>query len=88
IHSWDEEGQQLIGKVVEIMPFTHGKFDTEVQQYILDTDEGRVSTVLGAATDKQIAGKVKPGTMVAIVFRGQKQLADSRSVNRFEVSTF
>ena len=88
IHTWDTEGQVLIGTVVEIMPFKHGKFDTEVLQYIIQTDDGLVSTVLGAATDKQITGKVKPSSNVAITFHGKKQLDDGRQVNRFEVSTF
>jgi len=86
IYTWEAEGQELVGKIQEIQPFVFGKkFDTEVKQYIMDTDEGLVSTVLGAATDKQIEGKVKVGSVVAIIFHGKKQLDDGRQVNKFEV---
>lgn len=85
IWTWDEEGQELIGKVQSIIPFTDGKFDTEVSQYVIETDNGLVSTVLGSATDKQIAGKVREGAIVAILFKGKKELSDKRHVNLFDV---
>lgn len=88
IFQFAAEGEELIGKVKDITPFTHGKFDTEVNQYILDTDLGRVSTVLGAATDKQLAGQIKPGNMVRIVWRGKKPLEGGRTVNVFDVEVF
>ncbi len=85
IHSWEHEGDTLVGTIMEILPFTLGKFDTEVNQYLLDTGDSIVSTVLGSATDKAIAGKVKPGVRVKIIYGGKKSLADGRSVNSFKV---
>lgn len=88
IHTWDTEGQELIGKLIDVAPFTEGKFDTEVRKYIIDTDRGRVSTVLGAATDKRLAKTIKPGAMLYIKWNGQKELASGQHVNLFEVSTW
>lgn len=85
IYQWVEEDQVLIGELVAMKPFTDGKFDTDVLQYIFDTDSGRVSTVLGAATDKQLAGLVHPGDLFKITYRGKKHLEDGRQVNLFDI---
>lgn len=87
IVSWKdaEEGKYIVGTLVDIQPFTGGQFDTDVKQYILETDEGLVSTVLGSATDKQVKDVVKKGDRVYIEFRGKMHLDDGRSVNKFRV---
>lgn len=85
IHTWEEEGTVLIGKLVAVEPFTEGSFDTEVNKYLIDTDFGLVSTVLGSATDKQIARKIKPGCLMCIRFEGKKHLKDGKAVNLFNV---
>ena len=88
IHTWDEEGQVLIGKCIGIEPFTEGQFDTEVNSYTIETDDGIMTTVLGSATDKQL-NKIDPkGRMLAILYRGKKPLADGRSVNLFKVDVW
>ena len=85
IHTWDEEGQVLQGRLERTEPFTDGNFDTDVLCYVLKTPEGLVTTVLGSATDKQLAGKVKAGDFIRIMFQGQKALEDGRHVNLFQV---
>lgn len=88
IWTWDEEGQVLIGKVTAIEPFSEGMFDTEVKSYIIETEEGTITTVLGSATDKQLA-KVDPvGRNIFIEYLGKKALKDGRSVNLFNVDVF
>ena len=85
IHTWEEEGTQLVGKLVDVQPFTEGIFDTEVKKYLIDTDIGLVSTVLGSSTDKQIANSIKPGCLLSITFEGKKLLAGDNHVNLFNV---
>lgn len=88
IWTWDEEGQELSGKCLEIAPFTEGQFDTEVNSYSIETDRGIITTVLGSATDKQLA-KIDPvGMFIHIVFHGKKVLPDGRSVNQFDVDVW
>lgn len=88
IWTWDEEGQILIGKVQAIEPFSEGMFDTEVKSYIIETNEGTITTVLGSATDKQLS-KVDPiGRNIYIEYLGKKALKDGRSVNLFNVDVF
>ena len=85
IQSWSEEGQTLTGKVVEIGPFNEGTFDTEVNAYLIDTDDGQISTVLGSATDKQLEKLDLMGKLIHIEYRGKKQLADGKQVNHFKI---
>lgn len=85
IHTWEEEGEKIIGLVYGIEPFVEGQFETEVNKYIIDTDDGFVSTVLGSSTDKQIAKKVAKGNVVCITFEGKKHLKDGKSVNLFNI---
>jgi len=85
IYKFLEEGQECIGIVKDIRPFTEGSFDTEVNQYILETDEGLVSMVLGSATDKKLAGQKISGKLVCIVFKGKTHLEDGRSVNDYTI---
>ena len=88
IWTWEEEGQILIGKCLEIEAFTEGSFDTEVKSYLIETDDGIITTVLGSATDKQLA-KVDPvGKGIMIKYQGKKALSDGRSVNLFIVDVF
>ena len=85
IHTWTEEGEEIVGKLLRIEPFTEGSFDTEVFKYIIETDFGLVSTVLGSSTDKQIADKVRKGCLLCIKYNGKKHLGDGRAVNLFAV---
>lgn len=88
IHTWEAEGEELIGKVIDVKPFKEGKFDTEVDCYYIDTDDGIVTTVLGSATDKQLKEIDPVGQMIYIKYNGKKLLADGRSVNNFHVEVF
>jgi len=85
IYTWDEEGQELYGTVLEIKPFKLGKFPTEVDSYIIQTDDGLITTVLGSATDKQLKDVDPRGMRIYIKYQGKKQLDDGRQVNLFHV---
>jgi hypothetical protein len=88
IFQFDEENRTLIGKLKDVTEFKEGKFETEVNKYIFQTDSGLVSTVLGAATDKQITGKVSPGQNLAITWKGKKPIGNGQTVNVFEIEVF
>lgn len=88
IQSWHDEGEFLVGKVIAIAPFTEGTFDTEVNSYLFDTDKGRISTVLGSATDKQLESLDIIGKLVHIEYQGKKTIADGKQVNQFKVAVW
>jgi hypothetical protein len=85
IHSWDEIGQYIVGEIEDISDFTGGKYDAKVKQYTIRTDKGRITTILGSFTDKQLADIVFVGVILCITYQGQKTLEDSRSINLFSV---
>jgi len=85
IHQWVEEGQTIIGRVIDISEFTGGKFDQPCNQYMIDTDDGIISTLMGASTDKQLAVHDILGNVVCITYKGKKLLDDNRQINLFEV---
>lgn len=85
ITQWTEEGQQIIGRVIDIQPFTGGKFEGSCNQYLIETDDGIISTLLGGATDKQIVDNDISGKVVCITFNGKKILEDNRQINLFTV---
>ncbi len=88
IWTFEAEGDVLIGKVLSIEPFTAGTFDTEVKCYIIEREQGVVSTVLGSATDKQLS-KIDPvGRSIRIEYLGKKPLDDGRHVNLFHVDVW
>lgn len=88
IFTFEAEGDHLSGKVLKIEPFTEGSFETEVNSYIIETDNGIVTTVLGSATDKQLKSIDPVGQKIYIEYRGKKQLKDGRSVNLYHVEVF
>lgn len=85
IHSWTGESSVLIGKIRAIKPFTGGKFDAEVNAYLIETDEGLISTILGSYTDTQLGEIDLIGKTICIEYCGKKDLEDGRKVNLFNV---
>ena len=86
IKTWEVEGDYIIGKVMEVKPFTGGSFDTDCLSYLIKTDEGLFTTVLGSATDTQINQTDLRGKIISIVYKGKKDLKDQRRVNIFDVA--
>jgi len=85
IHTWKEDSAVLIGKVVDVKPFTGGKFEEKANVYLIETVEGKVSCVLGSYTDSQLEGIDLVKKIIRIEFTGKKELEDARSVNNFNV---
>lgn len=85
IHSWTGESSILIGKIRAVKPFTGGRYEAEVNAYLIETDEGLVSTILGSYTDTQLADMDIVGKTVCIEYCGKKDLEDGRKVNLFNV---
>ena len=86
IFSWGVDGHELIGKIIDIVPFDKGKFQGECNQYIMETDQGNVSFILGTYTDAQLEGEAIVNKVVRVEFLDKKELEDGRSVNNFDVS--
>lgn len=91
ITQWEEEGKVLIGKLVKVEKVSSkelgGTFEGEVNKYLFDTDEGRVSCVCGTSVDRVIdAHKEKfVGYTMAIEYQGKRTLSGNREFNLFRV---
>lgn len=58
-----------------------------VNRYVFMTDDGDVSCLLGASTDKKVADKLQPGDCIDITFEGKKAFdGGSKQVNEFTIS--
>jgi hypothetical protein len=85
ITQWEENGQEVVGLLISIEDFNSPKFDQVCKQYLIETDEGRTSCVLGKATDFYLEGACNPGDIIAITYLGKKHLDDGRQVNQFDI---
>lgn len=91
ITQWEEEGKVLIGKLIKVEKVTSkelgGKFEGEVNKYLFDTDEGRVSCVCGTSVDRIIDAHKDRfiGYTMAIEYQGRRPLSDNREFNLFRV---
>jgi hypothetical protein len=75
----------LIGKIIAVEQLPKkGKFKNPSNRYTMDTDDGTVTFLCGAATDKQIKDLVKIGNVYKVAFLGQKMLSGGRKMNNFQ----
>lgn len=80
------KGDNLLGVFQRQETITLPRFGSDVERYVFDTEDGRVSCILGGATDKQLGNSLKPGDIVSIVYGGKKKIDDDKKeVNIFEV---
>lgn len=84
--AWDEEGKIVSGCYLYSETVTAKADMGAVKRYVLLTDEGTASCILGGATDKQLEGKLIPGDMITIVYKGKTSIqGGSKQVNNFDV---
>jgi len=84
IIKWDKEGQTVLGELQGFEDFTEGEFETACNKWLIKTDTGLVSCVLGSAADKRLKD-IKNGDLIKIVYKGKLSLSDGRRVNRFDL---
>jgi len=85
-YQWEEEGQVLIGKLIEFEPVESKDFEGTYNRYIFDTDDGLVGVICGAMFDTLCKEKDLTGKLLAVEYQGKRQLEGGRTVNRFKVS--
>jgi len=85
-YQWEEEGQILIGRLLEFEEVMSKEFEKPYNRYIIDTDDGLQGVICGYVMDSLVANKDLIGKIIAIEYLGQKQLAGDRVVNRFKIN--
>jgi len=86
IVKWEDEGQQLTGELIAIEIFEGNRYNDQCNKYMLRTDSGIVSFILGAATDNRLQD-VTEGMIIRVIYKGQKDLKDGKRVNVFDVKS-
>ena len=84
IYRWESQGDSLIGRLVRIEPFKYGKFSEQVNSYLIDTDDGMISTVCGKSVDGLLS-ESDVGKLVCITYNGKVRLQNGRTMNDFSV---
>ena len=82
---FEKKGDQLVGELVDIQPTTFQDDKKPVNKYILQTDGGLKSAVLGAMGDSQLDGRVETGDILVITFQEKKSLAGGHTMNIFNI---
>ena len=82
---WDKEGKCIVGIFIGVTSVTSRLGGPEYNQYLFDTDDGRVKFALGRSADGEVGGTLTPGILYAITYRGKDKIAGGRTVNRFNV---
>ena len=85
-YQWEEEGQVLIGRLIEWEPIESKEYEGTYNRYVFDTDNGLVGVICGTMFDTLIAEKDLKGKVLAVEYQGKRQLEGGRTVNRFKVS--
>lgn len=84
-----EEGQVLIGKLLDIEEFEGNQEMGSCKRYIIDSDDGLVSLLLGQATDKQLENHLQIGEGIYVMYRGKIRIAGGqKQVNKYVVRSF
>ncbi len=82
---WEEKGQVIVGAYISQNAVQSRLGGTEYNQYIFETDEGRVKFALGRAADSEFGEAFAQGVVYAITFEGKDRISGGRQVNRFNV---
>lgn len=82
---WEHEGDQIIGAYVGHSAVTSRLGGEPYNQYLFETDEGRVKFSMGRSADNELADTFARGNIYAITYQGKEKIQGGRSVNRFQV---
>jgi len=83
--TFEEAGDEIIGRFVKQELVPESRYNCPVQKYTLDTDEGLVCFVLGSATDKELAGRLRAGDIIRVKYRGQAAIDPEQTIPIFDV---
>jgi len=85
-YNWEEEGQVLVGRLIDWEAVESKDFEGKYNKYTFDTDDGLVGVICGTMFDTLNEEKDLKGKLLAIEYQGKRQLEGGRTVNRFKVS--
>ncbi len=81
-----EKGKTIIGKYLKATEVASGIGDQTYNQYLFDTDDGRVKFHMGRVADGEGGYLMRVGCVYRIAFQGQEEIGANRRVNIFEIT--
>ncbi len=85
VHKWEKEGDTLIGRIKAVNEKESDTFDGTYNQYLIETDEGMVATIFGAAVDMLFSTESPVGKVYMFTWQGKRALDKGRTMNVFTV---
>jgi len=74
-----------IGRFIDTIEIESVKTGGRYKQYIFDTNTGRIKFHMGANADKEIGSVMKKGCVYFVQFKGQEEIGNNQSVNKWKV---
>jgi len=82
---FEKEGDRVIGRLVAVTEIESRLNEGTYNQYVFDSDNGRIKFALGRQTDQEIGGSLRAGEIYAITYLGKEEVKGGRRVNKFQV---
>lgn len=79
-------GDLVIGELVDIQDIHFESTNSNVNKYLLKTDQGSRSVIVGAIGDGQLSGRVTAGDIIRFEFVEKKGLTGGKTANIFNIS--
>lgn len=88
IITWDTEGQEIVGKVLSVDSFEDSQYSEQCMKYLIETDDGKVSCVLGASRDELLTENDLIGSGIYIRYGGKVPGKNGQTYNKFRIDLF
>lgn len=82
---FEKAGMFIIGQFVDTMEVESLQTGGKYEQYIFDTDTGRIKFHMGANADKEIGALMKKGAVYFVRFDGKEDISKNQTVNKWTV---
>ena len=82
---WEEEGQAVVGKLLNRSLVKSRQSGSEYADYVVDTDDGVVHFACGNQFDEKVGNNLVPGKVYAWTFHGKRDIGKGRRVNDFSL---
>lgn len=83
--TWEKTGDMIIGRYLHHFAVEGEGDKGSYNQYVFETNEGKVKFSLGSLADKEVSSQLEHGGLYAIKFLGKEKIGNGRQVNRFSV---
>lgn len=80
-----KDGDNVIGRLLHKNQVQSRQGGVPYNQYLFDTDEGKVKFALGSATDGDAAAMMGIGGIYAVTYHGKEKLSTGRTMNKFSI---